>query len=242
MNNYMFKSKKYEEYLEGRIDGFISKIDSSIYKTRLWYEKVNVILNLYKQIKKYNFYIDNEIIDIITHKPSKLFIPELTHQSILEYNNYYYGYYNYLKNMIKKTNPKHILDIGCGLLHNAYYIFSLGINIEKYYAVDKNENVLYINSMFYYNKNIEYINNNVLEKSCNLNQNIDIVFMFNIIKHYNIENVVSIIFRLNTSKILIYDEIVVLENLIKSLNLINKNTKYYLDGNFMLLLLNDLIS
>ena len=96
--------------------------------------------------------------------------------------------------------------------------------------------------MFYYNKNIEYINNNVLEKSCNLNQNIDIVFMFNIIKHYNIENVVSIIFRLNTSKILIYDEIVVLENLIKNLNLINRNIKYHLDGNFMLLLLNDLIS
>ena len=197
---------------------------------------------MYKQIKKYNFYIDNEIIDIITYKPSKLFIPELTHQSILENNNYYCSYYSYLKNIIKKINLKYILDVGCGLLHNAYYIFSLGVNIEKYYAVDKNENVLYINSMFYYNKNIEYINNNVLEKSCNLNQNIDIVFMFNIIKHYNIENVVSIIFRLNTSKILIYDEIVVLENLIKSLNLINKNTKYYLDGNFMLLLLNDLIS
>lgn len=182
-----FVSEEVERKLDKLIAGNIRSIDKRIYNNRIIAEKANKIVQFMPQMTKLNFKINDEIIDVVSNKYSRHFIPELTHQSIDQYSTNLCSFYSTLISLIEVKKKIRILDIGCGISHIANQLMSTVENIDKYYAIDFNSNVINLNRKLYKHKNLEF--NCVDIKNYNMNGLFDYVLMFNILKFFSLEEI-----------------------------------------------------
>lgn len=224
MLDYYFSSRKIENDLDNILDYSINKVNSNIYITRFYAEKANIIAQLLPYMKKLNFKISNEVIEVITRNYSKFFLPELTHSSIEQYSNYFEKYYNELISIFEQKDEIKIIDLGCGVSFVYNQILSNIKNISYYECIDFNNDVIEINKLLNIKSEVCFKNANILGYSCDYIFNY--ALLFNVIKFISCENIKIILKKLFANnkniKVIISDN----KRVVESIKHIAKEERY----------------
>lgn len=181
MNNF-FDSLETEIMLDIKINNVLSQGYNMIDSYRFLAEKANFIVNFLPQMNKFNFKINQEVIEVATRKYSFLFFPELTHLSFADYVLEYNTLYSTIFYLLSGYPKKNILDMGCGICDLAAVLSEKNV-FDSYHAVDKNQFVTNVNQ-YYYNipgvihECIDFMNYIVPYP-------FDYIFFFNVIKYLN---------------------------------------------------------
>lgn len=218
MENMLFINDTDFQFLENCVFKEVEHMSELIIQYRKNAEVANSLMNLMTLINGKNCLITREILDVVTHRYSKLYFPELTHLTKLVYQEQYECLYTCVKNLICVDNAV-VADLGCGICDIAAYLIDCG-GISKYYSVDFNENVIQINKFIYMDYKIQFSCQDI--HTYDLPPDVNYVFMFNIVIHIGIDEGLKLIERIfkhnRAVKILIIDVKPLLDKIEKMLS------------------------
>lgn len=204
--NCFFECYKYEVELDNQIKAVFSSDNSLINAYRAKAEKANLVANLLPQMVRFDFKINSEIIEVVTHTFSNFFFPELTHVDHSQYITEYEELYSNVLSLISSDRKICILDIGCGICDIAAFLADKNI-FYSYHAVDKNQNIVFVNKHYYDLPTVVHECFDILDYS--INYKVDYVFLFNVIKHIareNVKHIIRAVFAASpNATILVYD-------------------------------------
>lgn len=162
--------------------------------------------------------IENDVIELLTKKPSKIFLSELTHLNRTEYFNFIESFYNSILEYLKFTHLEElsILDYGCGmsavptLLSRSNYNFT-------YTGFDMNSTVVSINYLRFQDESRKF---SFIDRVENLQINkYNICLLFNVLRNNNIgekTKIINTILNLNIRFLIVFD----LQNVLEELQMI----------------------
>lgn len=218
MDNY-FDAPKSEFALDLRISTILSQGNSPINAYRKVAEKVNFIINILPQMEKFGFKICDEVIDVATHNFSFLFFPELTHLDYASYISEYENLYSSIFSLLTCDRKISILDIGCGVCDLAAFLADKNI-FHSYHAIDKNRYVIELNRHYYHIPGLIFECCDIFDYA--IDYPVDYVFLFNIAKHLDQDDVMQLISRIFNSSpnvvILVQDIETIIHDLFNACN------------------------
>lgn len=234
MLDQYFISNNVEIKLDNILHQHLYELDKEIIEVRFNAEKYNIIIHLLPYMKKLNFKISYEIIDVITNKYSSFFFPELTHLTIYQYNEFFLKFYDILNNIISKGDNINILDIGCGVSCLHIYLLNNSKNLAYYEGIDKNSLIIeLLKNCKTYKCGFRYCT----VQNFDFFMNYDYIFMFNILKYLNYEDAIKLIKQIITKNtnatIIISDNDLTINNLLHILN--KEQFKFYFDEQFLII-------
>lgn len=191
MNDY-FDMQETEKMLDLIISNDLSQMCNSVVANRFVAEKANFIANLLPQMKRFDFKINKEILEVATRKYSFLFFPELTHLNHVEYERQFKLLYSTVLSLVLRPQKISILDLGCGICDLAGFLSSQHV-FDSYHAVDKNQFVVNVNQSYYKGQGIIHECSDITNYQ--ILQQFDYVFLFNVVKHLKKEEVKQLIER-----------------------------------------------